>query len=145
MARLSSAKAATAVRVRSLPPKLSRRQLFYFSMLTKDEQQFLEYWRVQRTKKRIAGARLGFRLAVLVVLGIFISIVTGWHKEAMMELRSDSSTILVIVIAAAAIVVFITLFSANYQWEQREQHYKELEVKKAAEARRDNAKTENGG
>ena len=99
-------------------------------MLTKEEQQFLDYWSVQRTKKRKSAFTLGFPLAVLIVLGIFISIVTGWHKEATMELRSDSSTILVIVVAAIAIVVFITVFSIRYQWEQREQRYKELLAKK---------------
>ena len=100
-------------------------------MLTKEEQQFLEYWRVQRTRKRRSGLPIGFPLAVLVVLGIFVSIATGWHKEAMMVLRSDTSTILVIVVASVAIVIFITVFSIRYQWEQREQRYKELLAKKA--------------
>src|SRR5439155_15492121 len=104
--------------------------LFYCTMLTKEEQQFLDYWSVQRTRKRSSGLPIGFPLAVLVVLGIFVSIVTGWHKEATMVLRSDSSNILVIVLAALAIVVFITIFSIRYQWEQREQRYKELQAKK---------------
>ena len=112
--------------------KVPRSGIFCFNMLTKDEQQFLDDWSVQRTRKRKAGATLGFRLAVLVVLGIFISIITSWHKAAMMELRSDSSTILVIVIAAVAIVIFITVFAGRYQWEQREQRYKELVAKKRA-------------
>ena len=102
-------------------------------MLTKEEQQFLDYWSVQRTKKRRIGTGFGFPLAVLLVLGIFVSIITGWHREAMAVLRSDPSTILVIVGAAIGIVVFITVFSMRYQWEQREQRYKELLVKKAAE------------
>jgi MFS superfamily sulfate permease-like transporter len=109
-------------------------------MLSKEEQQFLDYWSVERTRKRRAGATLGFRLSVLVVFGIFLSIVTGWHKEAMTVLRSDPSTILVIVLAAIAIVVFITIFSSRYQWEQREQRYKELLVKKKADEKKDDQK-----
>lgn len=98
-------------------------------MLTKEEQDFVTYWSVQRTKKRKAGFNIGFPLGVAIVLGIFLSMVTGWHKQATAALRSDSSTILVIVIAAAAIVVFMSVFAARYQWEQREQRYKELMAK----------------
>ncbi|HUQ96501.1 MAG TPA: hypothetical protein VM010_02470 [Chitinophagaceae bacterium] len=95
-------------------------------MLTKEEQEFLAHWRVQRTKKRRVAFNVGFPLGVLIVLGIFLSIVTGWHKQAMTALGSDFSTILVIVVAGVAIVVFMTLFASRYQWEQREQRYSEL-------------------
>jgi uncharacterized membrane protein YoaK (UPF0700 family) len=101
-------------------------------MLTKEEQQFLDYWAVQRTKKRRLAFNVGFPIGVLIVFGIFISIVTGWHKQAAITLRSDSSTILVIVLAAIAIVVFMSVFAARYQKEQHEQRYKELLAKKAA-------------
>jgi uncharacterized membrane protein YoaK (UPF0700 family) len=101
-------------------------------MLTKEEQQFLNYWEVQRTKKRRLAFNVGFPLSVLIVLGIFISIITGWHKQASIALRSDSSTILVIVLAAVAIVVFMSVFAARFQQEQHEQRYKELLAKKAA-------------
>ena len=107
-------------------------------MLTKEEQQFLDYWSVQRTKKRKIGFTIGFPLAVLVVAGIFLSVITGWHKQAMMVLRSDSSSILVIVLAAIAIVVFITVFSIRYQREQYEQRYNELLAKKKAGERSEN-------
>jgi hypothetical protein len=111
-------------------------------MLTKEEQQFLDYWAVQRTKKRRFAFNVGFPLGVLMVFGIFISIVTGWHKQAAMALRSDSSTILVIVLAGVAIVVFMSVFAARYQQEQHEQRYKELLVKKAA-AEKDAASKDN--
>jgi di/tricarboxylate transporter len=110
-------------------------------MLTKEEEQFLDYWAVQRTKKRRFAFNVGFSLSVLIVLGIFISIVTGWHKQAAIALRSDSSTILVIVLAAVAIVVFMSVFAARYQKEQHEQRYKELLAKKAAAEK--NADTNN--
>jgi predicted anti-sigma-YlaC factor YlaD len=101
-------------------------------MLTNDENKFLAHWAVQRTKKRRAGFNVGFPLGVLMVLGIFINIVTGWHKQAAAALRSDSSTILVIVLAAVAIVVFMSVFASRYQWEQKEQRYQELLAKQKA-------------
>ena len=104
-------------------------------MLTKEEEKFLAFWAVQRTKKSRAAFNVGFPLGVLIVFGIFVSIVTGWHKQAAAALRSDSSTILVIVLAGAAIVVFMSVFSARYQREQYEQRYKELLAKKAAAER----------
>jgi hypothetical protein len=113
-------------------------------MLTQEEQQFLAYWSVQRTKKRKSGFNIGFPLGVFIVLGIFISVVTGWHKQAAMALRSDSSTILVIVLAAVAIVVFVSVFAARYQQEQQEQRYKELLAKKVSQEKGDDSKIKNG-
>lgn len=110
-------------------PGCLQRQLFYFAMLTSQEQKFVAYWSVQRTKKRRPGYTIGFRMGVLIVGAIFISLVTGWHKPAMMALRSDSSTILVIMIALLLIVIFISVFAGRYQWEQREQRYQELVAK----------------
>jgi len=98
-------------------------------MLTPEEQKFVTYWSEQRTKKRTPGYNIGFRLGVFIVAGIFISIITGWHKQATMALRSDYSTILVIVIALLLIVVFVSVFAGRYQWEQREQRYNELVAK----------------
>ena len=99
-------------------------------MLTKDEELFLEQWAVRRTKKRRTGFNVGFPVGVLIVFAIFINIITGWHKQAASALRSDSTSILVIVIAAVGIVVFMSVFAARYQWEQKEQRYNELLVKK---------------
>lgn len=112
-----------------------QRQLFYFIMLSSDDQRFVDYWRVQRTKKRKLGYNIGFRLGVFIVAGIFISLITGWHKSAMAALRSDSSTVLVIVVAALLIVGFISVFAGRYQWEQREQRYQELLAKQGAETK----------
>lgn len=100
-------------------------------MLTPDEQRFIEYWEVERLRKRrIFNLATGLRLGVLIVLAIFINIITGWHKRAAMVIGSNSSVIFVILIAAIGIVVFIGTFSAQYQREQKEQQYKELLAKK---------------
>ena len=101
-------------------------------MLTKEEEQFVGYWRTQRHQKQRKSFALGLRLGVLIVAALFINILTGWHKQAAAALSSDYSTILVIVIAAIAIVLFMMHFASRYQWEQREQRYNELLAKKAA-------------
>ena len=101
-------------------------------MLTNEEQKFITYWSVQRTKANRPGWNTGFRLGVFITAAIFISIVTGWHKQATAALSSDYSTILVIVFAAVGIVVFVSVFAGRYQREQREQRYNELLAKQDA-------------
>ena len=43
-----------------------------------------------------------------------------------MDIRTHSSVIIVVLIALVGIVVFITIFSAHYRWDQNEMQYKEL-------------------
>ena len=102
---------------------------FYFSiMLTQEEQNFIRYWEQQRLRKKqfLRKFSIGLPLGVLIALGLFINILSGWYKKADMELRSNSSLIITIVIAVIGIVLFITLFSSHHKWDQNEQHYKEL-------------------
>jgi fatty acid desaturase len=101
-------------------------------MLTKEEEEFITYWKTQRHRKQRTGFSIGLKLALLIVAALFINILTGWHKQAAAALSSDYSTLLVIVIAAIAIVFFMMHFASRYQWEQREQRYNELLAKKGA-------------
>lgn len=104
-------------------------------MLSQEEQKFLAYWEANRLKRKksILQVAVGLPLAVLIVLAIFINLVLGWYKRADMEIRTDSSLIIVILIACVGIVAFIVFFSARYNWEQNEQHYKELLYKRDKE------------
>ena len=136
MARLSSAKAATAVQIRSLPlfnPGSQRD--FLLIMLTTEEIQFLKYWEQnsKKKKKSIWQFSIGLPLGVLIVASLFVNIITGWHKKAAMVLYSHSSLILVVLIAAVSIVVFITVFTSRHRWEMQEQQYQELLVKQQTE------------
>ncbi|MEO6070159.1 MAG: hypothetical protein ABIN57_12920 [Chitinophagaceae bacterium] len=100
-------------------------------MLTANEEKFLEYWEIERTKKKsMFKFSMGLPLGVLMIALVFINVVSGWDKRAMAVLRSNTSFILVIVVACIGIVVFLTIFSSRYQWEQKEQQYKELMAKK---------------
>ncbi|GAC1424025.1 MAG: hypothetical protein NVS1B13_10600 [Flavisolibacter sp.] len=101
-------------------------------MLTDKEKAFLEYWQIQRLKKKQFFRKLsiGLPMGVLIGAALLINFLSGWYKRADMQLHSDSSVVLVVIIAIIAIVVFITLFSARHKWDQNELYYKELEYKK---------------
>jgi len=97
-------------------------------MLTSEEQKFIDYWSVQRVKKKrsLKQFTIGLPLGVLIIVALFVNIATGWHKQATAILKSNASLILVVLIASVAIVVFMTVFSMRYKWEQHEQRYQEL-------------------
>ena len=101
-------------------------------MLTTDEIAFLSYWEQNRGKKKrliwqLAG---GLPLAVVLVLGIFINLFSGWYTRAAMQMRTSSSEILVILVAMVGIVIFVVFISARHKWDMNEQRYRELMIKK---------------
>ena len=108
-------------------------------MLTQEEARFVEYWEANRLRRKrfFKQLALGLPLGVLLVIAIFLSFLSGWHKQADTEMRSQaqsqpnySSIILVLVIAALLIVVFTAVFSARHKWDMDEQRYRELLAKK---------------
>jgi uncharacterized membrane protein YdbT with pleckstrin-like domain len=100
-------------------------------MLTQEEKKFVEYWSVQRDKKKrsLRQVTVGLPLGVMIAVALLANIVTGWHKRADMALQNSGSLILVILIAIIGIVVFMTIFSLRHQWDQQEQRYQELLLK----------------
>jgi hypothetical protein len=129
VARLSSAKAATTVRVCSVPQNPLRKWRVFCAMLTKEDENFLKYWSVQREKKRTfyGMASVGFRLGVFIVIGLALSLFAAkFSRKANPVLENDTSLIITVMIAGLAIVFFITYFSAQHKWDQNELHYQEL-------------------
>ena len=104
-------------------------------MLNKKEEDFLQYWEEQRKdkKKFLRKVSIGLPLGVLLAAAVLINFLSGWYKKADMDIRSHSSVIIVVLIALVGIVVFITIFSAHYRWDQNEMQYKELLSKKKKE------------
>jgi uncharacterized membrane protein YcjF (UPF0283 family) len=129
--RLSSAKAATTVRVCSVPQTRCERRVFLI-MLTKEDENFIQYWSNQRQRKKqfLSKTSIGLPLGVFIVLATMVSLLTGWYQRADMVLHEYSSLIIVILLAGLGIVVFITIFSAQHKWDQNELHYQELLRKK---------------
>lgn len=108
-------------------------------MLTEEEKGFIEYWEANRLKRKrfFKQLAIGLPIGVLLVVSIFLSFFSGWHKQADIELRSQSQSqpdystiILVLIIAALLIVVFTAVFSARHKWDLNEQRYRELLGKK---------------
>ena len=108
-------------------------------MLTEEEKGFIEYWEANRLKRKrfFKQLAIGLPIGVLLVVSIFLSFFSGWHKQADIELRSQSQSqpdystiILVLIIAALIIVVFTAVFSARHKWDLNEQRYRELLAKK---------------
>jgi heme/copper-type cytochrome/quinol oxidase subunit 4 len=97
-------------------------------MITEEEKAFMDYWTVQRAKKKSSLRRftVGFPLAVMILVVLFANIISGWHKRAAMIIQSNGSIILMVIIAAVGIVVFMTYFSGKHEWDQNEQRYQEL-------------------
>ncbi|MEY3947567.1 MAG: hypothetical protein RL512_378 [Bacteroidota bacterium] len=139
MARQSSAKAPTAVRIRSGPLNPAKAGFFFDfidsvdltlqSMLTEQDKAFIDFWDKNREAKKrwVRQLSVGLPLGVSLVLATVASLFSGWYGRAQMVLfREQSSLILVLVFAAIAIVLFIVIFSARHQWDMNEQRYQEL-------------------
>ena len=108
-------------------------------MLTEEERRFIEYWEANRLRRKrfFKQLAIGLPVGVLLVSAIFISFLSGWHKQAETEMRSQaqsqpdySTIILVLILAALLIVVFTAVFSARHKWDMHEQRYRELLAKK---------------
>ena len=101
-------------------------------MLTKNDEDFIRYWEVQRQKKTqfLRKMSIGLPLGVIIVVALMVNFLSGWYEKADMLIRQNASVIIVVLIAAIGIVVFITVFSARHKWDQNELHYQELLAKK---------------
>ncbi|TCJ17448.1 hypothetical protein EPD60_04455 [Flaviaesturariibacter flavus] len=97
-------------------------------MLTPEEKRFVEYWSVQRDRRKTIASHLGsgLPLAVVIVVALFAAIATGWYERATAVIRTHSSVILVVVVAAIGIVLFMSYFSAQHEWDQNEERYQVL-------------------
>ena len=101
-------------------------------MLSKNDEDFIKYWEIQRKKKSqfLRKLSIGLPLGVIIVVALVVNFLSCWYDKADMMLRQNSSVIIVVLIAALGIVVFITVFSARHKWDQNELHYQELMAKR---------------
>ena len=104
----------------------------FVNMLTKEEENFIDYWEQNRKKSKniFNGLAFGLPLGLLITLSIVLSVATGWHKRASMIFNTDASLILVLIIAIILIIVFIAVYSVKHRWDLNEQRYRELLAKK---------------
>ena len=101
-------------------------------MLTENEEAFVQYWQQNRTrqKKLMYQLLVGLPLGLLVGGIIAFNFYSGWNKQAEAVANSPQFNPIVLIVALLIIAVFIAVFSKKFQWDQREQKYKELLAKK---------------
>jgi len=111
--------------------------IIYCRMLTPQEEEFVQYWQQnrEREKKLFRQLLIGLPAGLLLAIGIIASLVTRqWYQQADMVANSQVSPT-VLIIAILAIIVFVAIFYKKFQWDQKEQLYKELMIKKEREKR----------
>lgn len=97
-------------------------------MLTKEENEFIHYWEENRLRRKKLSRQLlvGIPAGLLIVVPIVINLASGWYKRANMEANSPDFNPMVLVVALLLIVGFSAIFWQRHQWDQYEQHYREL-------------------
>ncbi|PZP46413.1 MAG: hypothetical protein DI598_12155 [Pseudopedobacter saltans] len=106
-------------------------------MLSKEEEDFIEYWKNNRDREKKTFRQLatGLPVGCVLAVAILVSVFSGWDKRA----DSDINTSLnpsVLIIALLVIVVFIAIFHKKHQWDQHEEQYKILLKKKEREEKK---------
>jgi len=103
-------------------------------MLTKEEQDFVDYWGHARERESGFMIKLlrGLPVAVIFTAPIILSIVLvylfspNWYTKISPHVADAVPTTLV---AFVIIVVFFSYFRMHFKWEQKEQLYKALKQK----------------
>jgi hypothetical protein len=104
-------------------------------MLSKEENAFIGYWEKNRLrrKKTVRQFLLGIPAGLLIVVPIVINFGSGWYRRANMEANSDDFNPMVLFVALLLIVGFTAIFWQRHQWDQLEQRYRELLLRRARE------------
>jgi hypothetical protein len=105
-------------------------------MLSKEENDFIQYWEKNRLrqKKLVRQFLVGIPLGLLFVIPTVISLTSGWYKRAEMEANSADFNPMVLFVALLLIVGFTAIFYQRWKWDQYEQRYRELLVRRDRES-----------
>ena len=102
-------------------------------MLTQEEQKFIIYWETHREKQSKLSYQIlaGIPYGLLFTLPIAINYIVGrfWYKRADAVGMSQFNP-LVLVFAVLVMTAFVSVLYKRFKWEQLDQQYKELIVKK---------------
>jgi hypothetical protein len=103
-------------------------------MLTQQEEKFLLYWKENRDreKKLLRQLFIGLPAGLLISGGIILSLDLNWYERANMVANASLNP-WVLLIGVVAIAVFMAIFYKKYQWDIKEQRYRELLFKKESE------------
>jgi hypothetical protein len=101
-------------------------------MLTQEEKDFIDYWKLNRGKRKklfrqlLIGIPIGFLFVVPIVVNFF----SGWYLRADMAISSGG---LVLIFSFLLIIIFVAIFSQQHKWDMHEQKYLELIAKQIKE------------
>jgi hypothetical protein len=97
-------------------------------MLTQREKDFIRYWEANRLRRKKVFRQflIGIPIGLLFVIPIVINFSSGWYRRADMEAHSSDFNPVVLLVALLLIVGFTAIFYQRHQWDQYEQHYREL-------------------
>lgn len=100
-------------------------------MLSKEEEKFLTDWETRREKEKkwLRQLIIGLPVGLLIGAAIVFSLISGWYTRADMVANSEMNPF-VFLFAILAISCFTALFFKRSKWEQNEQLYQELKIKK---------------
>ena len=97
-------------------------------MLTQREKDFIRYWEANRLRRKKVFRQflIGIPIGLLFVIPIVINFSSGWYRRADMAAHSSDFNPVVLLVALLLIVGFTAIFYQRHQWDQYEQHYREL-------------------
>ena len=98
--------------------------------LNREEKEFMEWWEANRLQEKRWVRQLTIGLPVGLVFGlpILLSVLfRGWYKR--MPYISGAQLTLILM-GCLAIAVFYAVIRMHVRWDEREQHYKSLLMKK---------------
>ena len=103
-------------------------------MLSNQEKEFMIYWEKnrEREKKILRQVFIGLPIGLLISGGIILSLDLNWYPRANM-VANTSLNPYILLIAVIAIAIFTAVFYKKYQWDMKEQRYRELLYKKEKE------------
>lgn len=115
-------------------------------MLSKEDEAFIAYWEKHRVarKKTLRQFLLGVPLGLLITVPTVISLTSGWYKRAYAEANSADFDPRVLFVALLLIVAFTAIFWQRHQWDQHEQHYRELLARRERDGDRERGRDRDG-
>ncbi len=109
--------------------------------MSREESEFMDWWEKHRDKERktfrqwLIGLPLGFIFATPIIFNFMAS--RFWYKRAEAVGNSQFNPA-ILLIAVAAIASFVGVFHKKMRWEQHENQYISLKLKKEQEEKDEN-------
>lgn len=100
-------------------------------MLSAEEENFIIYWEANREKEKkwLRQLIIGLPAGLLIGGAIIFSLISGWYTRADMVANTEMNPF-VFLFAILAICCFTAIFYKRNKWEEHEQQYRELLIKK---------------